>query len=252
MSKNTHITLSDDHSRHDTHTTSVVAPPSPESMSRAQSNGPSSPGSPHEFALGIAAETLTDLERVRIAIENRLRAMEQFHGTESTPQFTALSAIKDGIAKMEHESELVLKRTLRTHPLGKWVKGMIGVGEKQGARLIAAIGDPAWNDLDERPRRGPAELWAYCGYAPGQNRRKGGENNWNHEAKMRAYLVATSCIKQMDSPYRAAYDAARASWADRDVSDGHKHNHALRVVAKEVLKDMFLTARRDSSDQAKA
>jgi hypothetical protein len=61
---------------------------------------------------------------------------------------------------------------------------------------------------------------------------------------MRAFLIAESCIKRMDSPYRPVYDAARASWADRDVKDGHKHNHALRLTAKAILKDLFVEARR--------
>jgi hypothetical protein len=63
---------------------------------------------------------------------------------------------------------------------------------------------------------------------------------------MRAFLIAESCIKQRTSPYRADYDRARASWADKDTSDGHKHNHALRVVAKAVLRDMFIEARRQA------
>jgi hypothetical protein len=32
---------------------------------------------------------------------------------------------------------------MRAHPLGPWVKRTTGVGEKTGARLLAAIGDPA-------------------------------------------------------------------------------------------------------------
>jgi hypothetical protein len=61
---------------------------------------------------------------------------------------------------------------------------------------------------------------------------------------MRAFLVAESCIKHRTSPYRTVYDAARLSWADRDTSDGHKHNHALRLVAKAVLKDLWIEGRR--------
>ncbi len=201
-----------------------------------------------DFALALAAETLTDLERTRIALENRMRAMEQFHRTTDTPQYQWFAAIKIGIEEQEKAAELVLKRTLRQHPLGGWVRRTVGVGEKQGARLIAAIGDPYWNHLDDRPRRGPAELWAYCGYAPEQKRRKGVKSNWNAQAKMRAYLVAEACMKQRSSPYRADYDRARAAWADKDTTDGHRHNHALRVVAKAVLRDLFLEAKRVATD----
>lgn len=201
-----------------------------------------SPGSLPEFALGMAAANLADIEKLRMAMGNRLGAMER-EGIAHTPEYAADKVLFDGIAGLEHQATLNLRRTLRKHPLGPWVKATVGIGEKQGARLIAAIRDPYWNHLYDRPRRGAAELWAYCGYAPEQKRRKGVKSNWNADAKMRAHLVAESCIKQMHSPYRARYDAARAAWADRDTSDGHKHNHALRLVAKAVLKDLFLAAK---------
>jgi hypothetical protein len=91
--------------------------------------------------------------------------------------------------------------------------------------------------------------WAYCGYRPGQKRRSGEKSNWNATAKMRAFLVATSCVMkdgngQPLSPFRKYYDAEREKWADRDTSNGHKHNHATRVVAKEILKAIYNEARR--------
>lgn len=83
------------------------------------------------------AEFLDDLERVRIATENRARALTQagFDGAVYDEQAKSL-------AKLEHEAVLHLQRAVRRHPLGPWVKRTVGVGEKQGARLIAAIGDP--------------------------------------------------------------------------------------------------------------
>lgn len=192
------------------------------------------------FRLQFAAEFLTDTEGLRISTENRLRQLAiEAPGVDLRvyrEQALALAAI-------EHQAVLELQRAMRAHPYGGWVKQTLGVGEKQGARLIAAIGDVVYNHAADRQRRGPAELWAYCGYAPGQKRRKGVRSNWNATAKMRAFLVAESCMKKRDSPFRADYDRARANWADRDVSDGHKHNHALRVVAKEVLKSLFLYAK---------
>src|SRR6185312_14907270 len=115
-----------------------------------------------------------------------------------------------------------------------------------------------------RPRRGPAELHAYCGYRPDQKRRKGVKSNWNAQAKMRAFLIAESAVKSgvrkldgyddssgYDLTHREAISAlgaeylkARANWADRDTSEGHKHNHAVRFVAKAVLRDLFLEARK--------
>lgn len=204
------------------------------------------------------AEFLDDMERVRIATENRARSMDAA-GVDPAVYDEQVKAL----AAIEHQATLHLKRAMRRHPLGPWVKRTAGIGEKQGARLIAAIGDPYWNAADDRPRRGPAEFWAYCGYAPSQKRRKGVKSNWNATAKMRAFLCAEAAVKagvrRLDgaddaggydvqhrtasTPYGATYLAARLSWADRDVADGHKHNHALRLVAKAILRDLWVESR---------
>jgi hypothetical protein len=117
--------------------------------------------------LGIAADVVDDLERVRIANENRYRtltATDEFgHGlSPEHPDVARLSAIIDALGKAEHQAILNLQRVMRAHPLGAWVKEQPGVGEKQAARLLATIRDPYWNDLHDRPRT-VSELWAYSG-----------------------------------------------------------------------------------------
>jgi hypothetical protein len=128
---------------------------------------------------------------------------------------------------------------MRAHPLwtafGKDVKG---VGEKQFARLLAAIGDPA-----DRPN--VAKLWQYAGHGdPLRSKRVKGVQGlpFSPTAKMRLHLIAESCMKQRDSQYRVVYDTAKAAWAERDTSDMHKHNHALRIVGKALLRDLWVVA----------
>lgn len=115
--------------------------------------------------LAFLAESLNDIEHLRIAAENRLRQMETgaLIGL-SAKDLTTAQSIVDELAKVEHQVTLQLQGAMRRHPLGAYVKGAAGVGEKQGARLLAATGNPYWNARDDRPRRGPAELWAYCGF----------------------------------------------------------------------------------------
>jgi hypothetical protein len=211
--------------------------------------------------LALLADVLDDIERTRIANENRLRQLTRtetdadgvergFGLTLRQPQVAALADVVDALGKLEHASTLNLQRAVRKHPLGPWVKATVGVGEKQGARLIAAIGDPYWNTLYDRPRL-VSELWAYCGLHvlpaahgtpethgvvggggkqgdPGHStvethgsrvgvaptRTRGQRANWSTVAKTRAYLVAESCIKQARSPYRAVYDNGRTKYAD--------------------------------------
>lgn len=277
--------------------------------SSARSGGSKVLASPHDLSvpsaahLRIYADTLGDFEATRISMSNRMRAL-QAEGLGDSPEHARLRGVLEGLQALEHGVELELKRALRKHPLGPWVKSTVGIGEKQGARLLASIGDPAWNDLHDRPRT-LGELWAYCGYhtlpvgnhtgaethsrgatspaaslrgagdhtRPGSqipnvprtapSRKRGEKSNWNSDAKMRAFLVAESCMKQMKSPYRAVYDSTRAKYdgALHDVpcrrcgpsghpaqvgsplSAGHQHARAIRAVAKEVLRDLWTQAR---------
>jgi hypothetical protein len=130
--------------------------------------------SPGYGTLQIAAQVLDDLEQVRIAQENRLRsltatgpdsdgAIRGLGYAETDPEVLAIAATVAGLATLEHQSTLQLQRILRKHPLGAWVKATTGIGLKQGARLLASIGDPYWNNLHNRPRT-VSQLWAYAGY----------------------------------------------------------------------------------------
>jgi hypothetical protein len=203
-------------------------------------------------ALALAADVLDDIERVRTANENRLRQLTRsvedsdgelrgFGLDETHPDVARLAAMVDTLKKVEHDATLQLQRQLRRHPLHPWVKAQKGVGEKQAARLLAAVGDPYINSATGLPRTVSA-LWAYCGLhvlpvaglarldahahhafsgnggdpcqrhggaqddrvgvAP--KRQRGQRANWSTRAKTRAYLIAESCLKQLRKPCHAA------------------------------------------------
>jgi len=75
-------------------------------------------------------------------------------------------------------------------------------------------------------------------------RAKGQKANWSTDAKTRAYLIATSCIKQ-DGEYRKVYEARREHTAitHPDWTPGHSHNDGLRIVSKRILRDLWRAAR---------
>ena len=229
--------------------------------------------------LGILADVLDDLEKVRIANENRVRQLTRteadsdgeergFGLTLDNPMVKKLVTSVESLAQAEKDATANLQKAMKAHPLGPWVKSQAGVGEKQAARLLATIGDPFWNDLHDRPRT-VTELWAFCGYAVhdghAQARRRGERSNWSADAKMRTYLIAVSCVKQSaeKSKYRRVYDEGRAKYADAvhphdckrcgpagkpalagsPLSAGHQHNRAIRLISKELLKDLWIASR---------
>lgn len=230
-------------------------------ISRDAATPNSVPGWSGDALIAVFADALDDLERTRIATENRVRALRQIKNMEGSPEEARLLGMVEAIGKLEHQAELDLGRAVRKHPLGPWIKATVGIGEKQGARLLAAIGDPYLrtvpvgdSDEVELVERTVSQLWAYTGFhvldGAAAKRRKGTKANWSNTAKMRARLVAESCMKQRHSPYRATYDAGREKYAGRVDAAGaplsllHQHNMALRLVAKEVLKDLWREAKR--------
>lgn len=219
------------HRAYDTHSgLASVVPNSSGRSARLPSTAISGPLA--DPTLALAADILDDLERVKIANANRLRAltrdtedsdgeMRGFGLDESHPDVARLAALVGMLEKAEHDATLNLQRAMRRHPLGPWVKAQRGIGEKQAARLLATIGDPYVNGNTGQPRTVSA-LWAYCGLhvvsgsaggGPGRyprdthapragvaaRRQKGQRANWSTLAKTRAWLVIQSCMKQLDA-----------------------------------------------------
>jgi hypothetical protein len=109
------------------------------------------------------------------------------------------------------------------------------------------------------------QLWAYCGIGdPARKRRRLMDADEALAAgkpllKSLVYLLAVACVKQpAGSRYRDAYDAGRERYAERihieacapchakpeqPWKPGHQHAAALRLVGKEILRDLWLAGR---------
>lgn len=175
--------------------------------------------------LAIVADILDDLERVRIANENRYRQLtrhesdsdDEVRGFGLSPDDPAVQSVAKLVAAtkaLELEAENNLKRLMRKHALGPWVKGLAGVGEKQAARLLAVVGDPTWHSKEDRPRS-VSELRSYCGWgdARKQVRQRGVKANWSDTAKKRTWVIAESCVRIIRDPCKSARPEGQV-WAE--------------------------------------
>lgn len=227
-------------------------------------------------------DTLDDLEDLRISTENRYRSLTRDEADSDGevrglglsvdhPVVKQVGNALDVLRRQEHEMTLAVQREVRKSVFAPWVKAQKGVGEKQAARLLASIGDPYINESTGEIRT-LRQLWAYSGYAVDGGRARHATKGMTQEElfkmgspdiKMRAYLIATSCVKSLDGEYRAVYDADRLASAESvHISDcrrcgpqgkpalagtplslGHQHARAIRKISKEVLRDLWLIAR---------
>jgi len=220
--------------------------------------------------LAVQAQFLSDLEAVRIANDNRIRALRDDLGlADGEPELLAALGIAELLQTAEGMAEKDVRKAVRALPFYPWIKSMTGLGDKQTARLLGVIGHPCWrydNEQEEWFPRTVGQLWSYCGYAVvgghAPRRKKDEQAAYNTDARTRCFLIAESCIKQMHSPLRAVYDEGRVKYADAThkeacvrcgpkgkpavagspLSDGHKHARALRLVAKTMLKELWVAA----------
>lgn len=189
--------------------------------------------------LTIYADLVDDLEKSRIATENRIRALRDVKGLAGSPEEERLDTIAMVLAESERKATNELKRAVKAHPLGEWISSQMGVGEKQAGRLLGALGDPATrfdSETGELVERTVSQLWSYCGYgdARRQVRRRGERANWNSTLKMRAYLIAEATVK-----------AGVRKLDDCDDSDGYDLHHR---IAQSPYAEVYLATRAKYAD----
>lgn len=210
-------------------------------------------------SLAFAAAIVDDLEKIRIANANRYRIMttpadkpDEKDGVcrgLGLPEYHPMAVmLKNSVIDMketEAAAVKVLEREVKAHPMGPWIRSKKGIGLKQAGRLLSAIGDPYINSSTGQPRTVSA-LWAYCGLAPHCKRVRGVKSNWSSTAKTRAILIADKVIQVGSDELRSVYYNRRLHTAETNPewTKLHSHNDGKRVLAKQILKEMWIEARR--------
>lgn len=193
---------------------------------------------------------LDDAMRLRLAVGNRIGAM----GREGiAPEFLEpMGQQADMLLALEKAAKRMVERKMREHPMAGWVKETQGISLYGFARLFGATGP-----LDRFAT--VSKLWAYMGLhvsdGEAPRRRKGELAGFSSRKRSTAIQMAEGPIK-VGGPYRLIYDAARADYDNRPwcgrcrpagsneprehCTDGHAHARARRLVAKAMLRDMWV------------
>lgn len=189
-------------------------------------------------ALGHYARQLWDIQKVRVAMTNRVAAMAR----DGLPDHMTAHAraTMDGLDKLEADINRYLERSARRHPMADWIKAQRGIGLPGFARLLGITGP-----LDRFAT--VSKLWAYLGMhvvdGAAPKRRKGELANWSPQGRVLCHQIADAIVKVGgDGPYRAAYDRKKAHYeTDRpEWTQARRHNAAMRYAVKELLKAMWI------------
>jgi hypothetical protein len=222
--------------------------------------------------LRVWAEMLEDQMQERIRQGNRVERA----GVDPTPYMAQL----DVLARVEKDVGRAMRlcyRDVVDPEIVSWQKTTKGIGDHLLARLLGVIGHPRhtvvhrWEGTGKERtlvelgamERSVSQLWSYCGVGdPSRRRRSGmtaedGAALGNPRAKMLIHLIADHCQMCRTSPYRDLYEQARVRYAGRVHVDvcpqchakagdpwrpGHQHAAALRLVAKTILKDLWIVS----------
>lgn len=208
------------------------------------------------------ARLLWDIQKVRIAIQNRKDAIIR----DGLPEeWTVMHKdVSDVLKKQESAVDRQLAKIVREHFMADWIDACPGLAYGGFGRIIGVTGS-----LDTFPN--VAKLWKFMGLhvegGTAPKKRRGVKTGWVPLGRVVAHQIGDSIVKLGRGKYREKYDERRAETVKRvrkspsgcpmgqehrdkhgkvlqcvkeEGTSAHLHNDALRVAVKELLKDMWV------------
>jgi hypothetical protein len=97
-----------------------------------------------------------DLQKSRIALENRLRAINQQTSHQSQEEAKVLSSVLEDVVRMEKAIPKAFEAYVVSSPVWPWLSGVKGIGVILAANLVSIYGDCSRFDTISK-------MWAYTG-----------------------------------------------------------------------------------------
>lgn len=193
-------------------------------------------------SLRYLGDLYQQLQKTRIATENRIRAYKQLNDIGDAPTF--FYDVADIFKKLERRTSSEARKELEKLPIWtEWLQYVKGVGPTLAAKILGMIGHISRFDTISK-------LWRYAGYAviDGKAERGLGPDNkfhYNRRLKTALYLLGESFIKQR-SKYREVYDHYKKLYAEVKHPEWPAwriHRTAMRKMIKRFLAHLWLVWR---------
>lgn len=216
----------------------------------------------HYPGLKASARIFHDLQTNRKGILSRIRQ------ADIDPAYYEPTAEAIRIAEREAKKNLIACYRLVVEPqIIEWQQSTRNIGEHTLALLLGEIGHPviartfmSVGTGESRTlvftgmkTRRVSDLWSYCGHGAPSKRRRGMTVEealacGSPAAKTAVWKLATAQVKEVkrfgENPYRHVYDEMRDRYDDThpEWTNGHQQAAAIRVVGKEILRDLWRVA----------
>lgn len=190
-------------------------------------------------ALGLVVQSYEDVQRMRIAVGNRIGAYEKL-GYEVGP----LYRLRETLRAEEESLSADIERGLRRCSIYEaWLRHVDGIGHKIAGKLVHHIGS-----IDKFPT--VSSLWAYAGLhvvdGKAPRRIRGEKANWNQALKVVVVgLIPDQFVKlgvKNHALGRKLYDQYKAFYVNRDggeLSKLHIERRARRKLGKVFLSCLW-------------
>jgi len=181
--------------------------------------------------------TLYDYQKIRIALDNRIRS-----GNYAESEHVVFRNHAKRFEELEKEMEKEVSKILKEFGIwNHWLKDVKGIGVRTGAILISEI------DIEKCDT--VSGLWKYAGlnvdngHAPKPI--KGQKLYYNKYFRSKLLGVLGSSFLKCNSPYRKFYDdyKNRKESTGWGKSKGHRHNASIRYMIKMFLIDLYVAWR---------
>ena len=197
----------------------------------------------HETALKFLHNTQVSIEKARIAVGNRVKAIERGVDGGQVPMPETYTSILGALEAVEAEIDAAIKDELTRWPVWDlWLRHVRGIGPSLAGQMLALL-------LPPRADKGPSSWFKAAGLAPELRpdgmmrlpRARAGEGKITYHPWLRRCLhnVAHSFVL-MGGYYRQVYEQKKAALVAKHTGDADWPPHRLDSVARWSMLKVFL------------